>query len=72
MVAIGRLTAAEREQLSDARLLLEAAAHAARQIELAKGELGDEARQSLDNACNQAAQAAAGLKRLKAGLAKKG
>jgi hypothetical protein len=64
MVAVRALGATGREQLSDARLLLESAAHNARMVERLKGELDEDAEQALLNA--------AALKRIKLMLAGKG
>ena len=69
MVASGpRLTVALREQVSDARLLLESAAHNAAILAKLEGTLDAEQLQALDNAAAQAAQAAAALRRVQKAL----
>lgn len=60
----GRLTKDLREQIGDARLLLEAAAHNAAMIAKVQGELDPDQRQALENAAAQAAQAAGSLRRV--------
>lgn len=64
MVAGQRFSADQREQLSDARLLLESAAHNAAIVAKFKDELGPEQLQALANAAAQAAQAAGALRRV--------
>lgn len=58
------LSAALREQVSDARLLLESAAHNAAIVARLKGELEPDHVQALINAAAQAAQAAGTLRRV--------
>lgn len=58
-----RLTKTQREDLSDARLMLEAAAHNTSILAKVTGDLDDDQLQALRNAAGQAAQAAAALKR---------
>lgn len=60
----GRLTKELREQIGDARLLLEAAAHNASILAKVQGELSVDQRQALENAAAQAAQAAGTLRRV--------
>lgn len=60
----GRLTKELREQIGDARLLLEAAAHNAAMIAKVQGALDEDQRQALENAAAQAAQAAGALRRV--------
>lgn len=62
------LGAAEREQVSDARLLLESAAHNAAIVAKLKGPLDDDQLQALQNAAAQAAQAAGTLRRIERAL----
>ena len=64
MVAVPRLTKTQREELSDARLLLESAAHNAGIAARATEELDAERIQALRNAATLAAQGAAALKRV--------
>lgn len=67
-----RLNAAQREQVSDARLLLESAAHNAAIIARLKTDLGPDELQALANAASQAAQAAGALRRVQRGLQQEG
>lgn len=59
-----RLTAEQREQLADAHLLIQAAAHNAGIAARSRGTLDAEQIQALANAASQAAQAAGGLRRV--------
>lgn len=59
-----RLNVATREQLSDARLILESAAYNAAILVRHQGDLSDEQLQALRNSATQVAQAAAALKRI--------
>jgi hypothetical protein len=59
-----RLTKSQREEVSDARLLLEAAAHNSSIAAKVQGDLSDDQEQALRNAASQAAQAAAALRRV--------
>ncbi len=58
-----------REQVSDARLLLESAAHNAAIVAKLKGDLDPDQLQALSNAAAQAAQAAGALRRVQRALA---
>lgn len=60
----GKLTKEQREQISDARLLLESAAYNAAILAKVQGVLDPEQRQALENAAAQAAQAAGTLRRI--------
>lgn len=62
------LSVAQREQISDARLLLESAAHNAAIVVRAKGPFDDTQLQALQNAAAQAAQAAGTLRRVERAL----
>ena len=64
MVDLPRLNKTEREQVGDARLMLEAAAHNASIVAKHLGGLDDDQRQALENAAAQAAQAAGTLRRV--------
>lgn len=57
-------SSAQREQVSDARLLLESAAHNAAIVAKVKGPLDETQLQALENAAAQAAQAAGTLRRV--------
>ncbi len=64
MVDFPRLNKDLREQVGDARLLLEAAAYNAAILAKHQGVLDPDQRQALENAAAQAAQAAAALRRV--------
>jgi hypothetical protein len=64
MVDLPRLTKAQREQVGDARLLLEAAAHNALIVAKELGGLDPGQYQALESAAAQAAQAAGTLRRV--------
>lgn len=64
MVDLPRLSRDQREQVADARLLLEAAAHNAAILARHQGGLDEDRLQALANAVAQAAQAAGTLKRV--------
>ena len=64
MVDLPRLNKAQREQVGDARLMLEASAHNASIVAKHLGGLDADQRQALENAAAQAAQAAGTLRRV--------
>ena len=64
MVDLPRLSKDQREQVGDARLMLEAAAHNAAIVAKHQGGLDADQRQALENAAAQAAQAAGTLRRV--------
>ena len=64
MVDLPKLSKDQREQVGDARLMLEAAAHNAAIVAKFQGVLDDDQRQALENAAAQAAQAAGTLRRV--------
>ena len=64
MVDLPRLSKDQREQVGDARLMLEAAAHNAGILARHQGGLDADQRQALENAAAQAAQAAGTLRRV--------
>lgn len=61
-----KLTIAEREQLSDCRLLLAAAEH---DVQVAVRGLGADCAEALGHALEQAEQAVAGMRRVQAAVA---
>lgn len=65
-MAAFKLTVAEREQLSDCRLLLAAAEH---DVQVAVRGLGPDCGEALEHAVEQAEQALAGLRRVRAAVA---
>ncbi len=64
MVDLPRLSKSQRDDVGDARLMLEAAAHNASIVTRHQGELDLERLQALENASAQAAQAAGTLRRI--------
>ncbi len=64
MVDLPRLSKEQREQIGDARLMLEVAAHNASIVGKLQGSLDVDQRQALENAAAQAAQAAGTLRRV--------
>jgi len=64
LVDLPRLSKDQREQVGDARLLLETAAYNAAILTKHQGGLDDDQRQALENAAAQAAQAAGTLRRV--------
>ena len=64
MVSLPHLNKTQREQVGDARLMLEAAAHNASIVAKHLGGLDADQRQALENAAAQAAQAAGTLRRV--------
>jgi hypothetical protein len=64
MVALPALNKTQREQIGDARLLLESAAHNASIVAKVQTSLDIDQRQALENAAAQAAQAAGTLRRI--------
>ena len=64
MVDLQRFSKDQREQVGDARLLLEAAAHNAAIVAKQQGGLDPDLLQALENSAAQAAQAAGTLRRV--------